>query len=176
METNAIASKNVTEILTVANEYCHFLEKAHKYESKDILSYLQKILPLLYLKGSLLPSVEVKMPEANERFVTAENYEIIFNEIRNKFKPNDNFWIIDHLQKQDIDPKKINIAEYLTDIYQDLKDFVLLYSKGTQAAQENAVHDCKKFFEIHWGDRLVNVQTYIHHLINADKIAEDDDI
>jgi len=168
METNTISSKNVTEMLTVANEYCHFLEKAHQYEVKDILSYLQKIFPLLYLKGSLLPVTEVQMSEANERFVTAENYEIIFNELRNKFKPKDEFWALDHAELKEINPEKHSLAEELTDVYQDLKDFVLLYGKGTQAAQENAVHDCKLFFETHWGYRLVQAQKYIHHLINAD--------
>ncbi len=175
METNAITSKNVTEMLTVANEYCHFLEKAHKYDTKEVLSYLQKIFPLLYLKGSLLPTVNVQMPEANERFVTAENYEILFNELRNKFKPQDEFWMIDHLQKQDINPEKASLSEHLTDIYQDLKDFILLYAKGTQAAQENAVNDCKVFYETHWGDRLVNAQKYVHHLINKDKKVEEED-
>lgn len=169
MDDNAITSKNVTEMLTVANEFCHFMEKAHKYDTKDILNYLQKIFPLLYLKGSLLPKVTVQMPEANERFVTAENYEILFNELRNKFKPKDEFWMIDPLQKQDVNPEKASLSEHLTDIYQDLKDFILLYAKGTQAAQENAVHDCKLFFETHWGDRLVSAQKFIHLWINEGK-------
>ncbi len=168
METSSISSKNVTEMLTVANEYCHFLEKAHQYEMKDVLNYLQKIFPLLYLKGSLLPVIEVQLTEANERFVTAENYEIIFNELRNKFKPKDEFWALDHAVSKETNPEKHSLAEELTDVYQDLKDFILLYSKGTQAAQENAVHDCKLFFETHWGYRLVQAQKYIHHLINAD--------
>lgn len=172
METSTISSKNVTEMLTVANEYCHFIEKAHQYEEKDILNYLQKILPLLYLKGSLLPSVEVTMPEANERFVTAETYEIIYNEVMNKFKPNDSFWDVDHAELKDITPEKISLADQLTDIYQDLKDFILLYAKGTKAAQENAVHDCKHFFEIHWGYRLVQALKYIHHMLNADAKAK----
>lgn len=168
METSTISSKNVTEMLTVANEYCHFLEKAHQYEIKDILNYLQKILSLLYLKGSLLPNTEVKMTEANERFVTAENYEILFNELRNKFKPKDEFWALDHADSKETSPERHSLAEDLSDIYQDLKDFILLYSKGTQAAQENAVHDCKLFFETHWGYRLVQAQKYVHHLINAE--------
>ena len=169
METNSVSSKNVLEMITVANEYCHFIEKAHKYDVQDILEYLQKIFPLLYLKGSLLPKVEVQMPEMNERFVTAENWEIIFNELRNKFKPKDNYWTIDHSITEDTDPQQTNLADNLTDVYQDLKDFVLLYSKGTQAAQENAIHDCKHFFETHWGNRLVMAQKYVHYLLYADK-------
>ncbi|OYT17654.1 MAG: hypothetical protein B7C24_01475 [Bacteroidetes bacterium 4572_77] len=169
METNSFNSKNVMEMITVANEYCHFIEKAHKYEPKEILGYLQKIFPLLYLKGSLLPNVEVQVPEASERFVTAESWEIIFNELRDKFKPDDIYWVMDHSQKMDIEPQKENLADNLTDIYQDLKDFILLYSKGTQSAQENAVHDCKHYFEIHWGERLVKAQKYVHYMLYANK-------
>jgi len=162
METEPIKSKNVMEMLTVANEYCHFIEKAHEYKTEDILDYLQKMLSLLYLKGTLIPKVEVEHPEANERFVTAETWEIIFNELNNKFKPKDTYWYIDHTNAQDRDPEQANLADNLTDIYQDLKDFLLLYAKGTHAAQENAVNDCKTFFETHWGFRLVQAQKYIH--------------
>lgn len=169
METNSISSKNVMEMLTVANEYCHFIEKAHHYETKDVLEYLQKIFPLLYLKGCLLPQVVAQVPEANERFVTEESWEIIFNELRNKFKPQDEFWTVDHADFQDNEPIKESLAENLTDMYQDLKDFVLLYSKGTESAKENAVQDCKLFFETHWGYRLVQSQKYIHNMINGDK-------
>jgi hypothetical protein len=157
------------EMLTVANEYCHFVEKAYQYEIDDILSYLQKILPLLYLKGSLVPRATVKNPEANERFVTEENYEIIFNELRNKFKPKDEFWLIENTDGNDNEPVKASVAEHLTDIYQDLKDFILLYAKGTESAKENAVHDVKVFFENHWGIRLVQSQNYIHSLLYQGK-------
>jgi len=164
------------EMLTVANEYCHFIEKAHQYKNQDILEYLQKIFSLLYLKGTLLPNVKVETPEANERFVTAENWEIIFNELRNKFKPQDEYWALDHNNTENQSPEKISLADNLTDIYQDLKDFVLLYAKGTQAAQENAVHDCKKFFENHWGYRLVKAQDYIHHLLHHQTLTKDQEL
>lgn len=176
METNTVSSKNVMEMLTVANEYCHFIEKAHEYETKDILDYLQKMFSLLYLKGALLPEIEVQVPEANERFVTEKTWESIFNELRNKFKPNDEFWVMDHIDFKDNDPIKASLADNLTDIYQDLKDFVLLYAKGTEAAKENAVHDCRLFFQTHWGYRLVQSQKYIHHLINADIKKQQNDI
>lgn len=153
-------------MLTVANEYCHFVEKAHNYETKDILEYMQKMLPLMYLKGSLLPNVEVQVPEANERFVTEENWEIIFNELRDKFKPNDEFWSVDHADFNFNEPEKASLADQLTDIYQDLKDFVLLYAKGTEAAKENAIKECKLYFEVHWGYRAVNALKYIHNLLN----------
>lgn len=176
MEENTVSSKNVMEMLTVANEYCHFIEKAHEYETKDILEYLQKVFSLLYLKGSLIPKVEVQVPEANERFVTEQTWESIFNELRNKFKPNDEFWVMDHIDFKDNEPVKVSLADNLTDIYQDLKDFVLLYAKGTDAAKENAVHDCRIFFQSHWGYRLVQSQKYIHHMLHADVKKEQNDI
>lgn len=169
METSSVSSKNVMEMLTVANEYCHFVEKAYNYETRDILEYMQKILPLLYLKGCLLPSIEVSVPEANEKFVTEENWEIIFNELRDKFKPKDDYWVIDHSDFKFSEPDKVSLADNLTDIYQDLKDFVLLYAKGTIAAKENAVRDCKFYFETHWGYSLVQAQKYIHDLLNGNK-------
>jgi len=50
---NLVYSKNVIELITVANEFCSFLERSEDLETDDFLGRLQKLLPLLYLKASL---------------------------------------------------------------------------------------------------------------------------
>lgn len=157
---NLTQSKSVLEMITVAHEFCLFMEKVDSYSQEDILNYFQKIIPLLYLKGSLLPDIEVTDDSYVERYVTAETWEIVFNELRNKLKPLDNYWVLAH--SDDTEASKANIADNLTDVYQDLKDFVILYTKNTQTARENAAYECKLLFETHWGIRLLNALKAIH--------------
>jgi len=159
---NLTQSKSVLEMITVAHEYCLFMEKVDSYSQEDVLNYFQKIIPLLYLKGSLLPDIEVSDESYLERYVTAETWEIIFNEVRNKLKPLDEYWVLE--QKDDTEALKASIAENLTDAYQDLKDFVILYTKNTQTARENATNECKMHFETHWGIRLLGALRAIHQI------------
>jgi hypothetical protein len=159
---NLTQSKAVLEMITVAHEFCLFMEKVDAYSQEDILNYFDKIIPLLYLKGSLLPSIEVSDSSYLERYVTAETWEIIFNEVRNKLKPNDEYWVLE--SNTDSEAIKASIADNLTDIYQDLKDFVILYTKNTQTARENATSECKLLFENHWGIRSLNALNAIHQL------------
>ena len=51
-------SKEVIEFVTVAKEFCGYLESAQEEERNDFLSKVQKFIPLIYLKGSLLPNCE----------------------------------------------------------------------------------------------------------------------
>lgn len=160
-----IHSKNVIEVITIANELCIFLEEIEKYEKQYICLYLQKILPLLYLKGALLPDIELSSDEANERFVTQEQWEIIYNAVKIKLGKDDLFLFIDYATKLDDENEKGSIAEFMADIYQDLKDFLLLFQKNTRSAQENAVYSCKELFEDNWGMKLINVHKAIHMLL-----------
>jgi hypothetical protein len=160
-----IYSKNVIEVITIANEVCIFLEEIDKYEKQFICLYLQKILPLLYLKGALLPDVEVSSDEANDRFVTQEQWENVFNALKKKLGKDDFFLFIDHKTKPDDVPEKGSISEFIADMYQDLKDFLLLYQRNTVASRENAVHSCKVLFEEHWGEKLINIHKAIHLLL-----------
>ncbi|MDA3906867.1 MAG: DUF5063 domain-containing protein [Bacteroidales bacterium] len=157
---NLTQSKSVLEMITVAHEFCLFVEKVDSYPHQDILDYFQKIIPLLYLKGSLLPDIEVSDDSYLERYVTAETWEIVFNDIRNKLKPLDEYWVLEH--SDDGEAVKASIAENLTDAYQDLKDFVILFTKNTQTARENATSECKMYFENHWGVRLLSALKAIH--------------
>ncbi|MCF8302157.1 MAG: DUF5063 domain-containing protein [Bacteroidales bacterium] len=159
-----VYSKNVLEMLTVANEYCLFIEKVHKYSKEDTLQYLRKISPLLYIKGSLLPDLEPTNPETIQRFVTEENWEIIFNELRDKLADDDQYYFIDHSETSHNDPIKGSLADNYTDVYQDLKDFIMLYQQTSREAKENAVSECKELFKTHWGFRIVKGIKVLHYL------------
>ncbi|NVN95182.1 MAG: DUF5063 domain-containing protein [Bacteroidetes bacterium] len=158
-------SRNVIEMITVANEYCLFLEGIEKYTKEDIISYFQKICPLMYLKGSTLPFVIVENPEINERFVTEENWLTIFNDVKAKMGKDDDFWMVDYNDDDYDNPVKTSVAEYLADIYQDMKDFLLLYQRNTKAARENAVSECRLLFERHWGFRAIEIHKIFHYLL-----------
>ncbi|MCF8404810.1 MAG: DUF5063 domain-containing protein [Bacteroidales bacterium] len=158
-----VTSKNVFELLTVANDYCIAMRNAETTSKAKLIDYLRKVCPLLYIKASLLPETEVSNPDANERFVTEEDWEILFNTLRNKFGKQDEFWYVDNADNTN-DMIKGSLAEHFTDIYQDLQDFISLYQKNTIAAKENAISEVNRLFKSRWGFRLVNAHKTLHYL------------
>ena len=120
-----VYSKNVLEMVTVANDFCMTLKRVETIEKKKLLEYLAKVSPLLYLKGALLPEVKVKNPDMNERFYTEEEWEILFNTLRKILGGGDIFWYAEKEISDDL--IKGSLSEHLTDVFQDLQDFLLLY-------------------------------------------------
>ena len=53
--TSAIYDKNTVEFVTVAAEFCGFLERTGEMKRRSFVDKALKLLPLLYLKASLLP-------------------------------------------------------------------------------------------------------------------------
>ncbi len=162
-------SQAVLEMVTVANEYCLFFEKAESYDTLDIKSYFQKIAPLLYLKATLLPLIEIDDPSVNERFVTEEQWEYVFKTLRVKFGSHDTYYTHDH----NFDSVQASLADNMADIYQDLKDFIMLYQKNTEVARQNAIAQCKDYFTWHWGPSLLNALAAIHQLLYIEHIDPD---
>lgn len=164
-DNDPVYSKGVIETLTVANEFCLFTEKAEQYSKEDIILYYVKICPLLYIKGILLPQLDESESEITERYVSEENWELIFNSLKKKLGDDDIFWDIDHDHSNEKKFRKLSISEQIADIYQDLKDFVMLYQKSTHAAKENAVAECNRLFEENWGKKIIRIQKAIHEII-----------
>lgn len=162
MEDNHIEditkTKPVLEALTVANEYCLFFESVEKYSENDILSYFHKIAPLLYLKACTVPDIIVADESFNERFVTEEQWEGIFKSLREKFGDNDTYYLLDHNN----DTVEASLSDNMADIYQDMKDFVVLYQKGSMYAQENAVAQFKFLMASHWGPIAIDALKACH--------------
>ncbi|MBN2173259.1 MAG: DUF5063 domain-containing protein [Bacteroidales bacterium] len=164
--------KNVMEILTVANDFCLTLDKIYLHKKKFLIDYFQKICPLLYIKGALLTDIEVLNPDMNERFVTEEQWELLFNELRKIFKEDDEFWYIDNSKAVDKEPIKASLSECIADIYQDMKDFVLLYQKSSLDAKQNAIAQLKKTFVDFWGFKLLLVSSRIHSMLQENESSE----
>jgi hypothetical protein len=166
-----VFSRKVMEMITVANEFCIFIEECEKYERIQILAFFEKIIPLLYLKGSLLPDIVVSDESANQRFVTEEEWETCCNRLKQKLSKADTFYSNETPGVKEC--VKYSLAEQITDIYQDMKDFILLYQVNTMAARENAVFSCKLFFENHWGYRAIRAGYAIHHILYSGGLKGD---
>jgi hypothetical protein len=62
-------------------------------------------------------------------------------------------------------PVPSSISENMADIYQDLKNFLLLYQTGTIEVMNDAVWECRMNFENFWGQKLLNSMRAIHKFI-----------
>lgn len=167
-------SINVLEFLRVAHEFCLFTEKAGEKDKDEYIDFFLKIGPLLYLKGKLLPDVVPEYPETTERFVTEEEWQDLFNVHRAIFGPDDEFYHVSYEEFNEYEAVKASLSENFTDIYQDLKDFILLYQKKSKAARQNAVHECKELFESRWGHKILSNLRYLHFLQNKPFLQEEE--
>jgi len=164
--------KGVIEMVTVANEYCLFIEKSDGFENTDLLDFIQKISPLLYLKGSLLPSIEESDETISGCFVNEEQWEGIFKTLRKKFGDNDLYFTTNENQEL----VEASLSENLADIYQDLKDFILFFNENTFIARRNAISQLKRLFDSRWGSSLLNALLVVHGLLVSRKNESEDNL
>ncbi len=174
MNLEIVKSKSVLEMITVAHEFCLFTESIEKQTQENILHYYHKICPLLYLKGSLLPDIVVEDNSHAERFVTEEQWESILQSLQSKLNGKDVFYFKEDCFSGSETALKVSLSEFIADIYQDMKDFVLLFQKNVLAAKENALYECKQLFISHWGLRALEVPKSIHQFTL--KIDSQDDL
>jgi hypothetical protein len=168
MEENSgpVYSRNVVEFVAVANEFCKYAEHAAELKGDDLLRILQRLLPLLYIKASLLPELNPYFEGGNEKFVTEADWIVIDETLKRKFGTADDYLEVFDDKSEDVEgPVLSSISENMTDIYQDIKDFLLLYQTGTGEVMNDAVWECRMNFENFWGQKLVNAMRAIHKFI-----------
>ncbi|MCK4664974.1 MAG: DUF5063 domain-containing protein [Bacteroidales bacterium] len=161
---NIIHSKNLIEFVTIAIEFCYFVENIRDYDKTEFIDKSIKLLPLLYLKAALLPEVEIHSHDLVEKFVTEEEWETISNDVSFLMGENNIYnEIYEPLEKEN-DIVNSSISENFADIYQDVKDFICLYNIGTEDIIIDAIRECNSTFKQYWGQRLVNLLRILHTL------------
>jgi len=175
-----VYSGHVVEFTAVSNEFCKYAEHAAEMKGEELLNIMQRLLPLLYLKASFLPSLEPVFEDGNEKFVMEADWFRIRSGFRSKLKSADDYLdLADDKTIESDGPVVASLSEDLADIYQDMKNFILLYQTGTNEVMNDAVWECRMNFENYWGYKLVNALKAIHRFIYSGSeitdLREDDE-
>jgi len=171
--------RQIIEFFTVATEFCRLTETSEQHKADTYKETMLRLLTLLYLKGSLLPKITPEDESGNERFVNEEQWEAVYSALKTLFGDDDIF------DKQatlgEAEPGHENslikgsMAEHFTDIWQDIKDFVLLYRKTGVHSKENAVWSCYILFRENWGIKTTELINALHNKVFM-KIEDNDNI
>lgn len=162
-ENNPIYERNTLEFVTVALEYCAFIEQTKETSLFDFIDKATKLLPLLYLKAALLPEVNTDEDADLELTVTEEMYESVRENISTLLGEYDAYLDTFHPDMQYSDaPIAAFISENLADIYQDTGDFVALFRQGNEEVMQEAVAVCRTNFMSFWGQSLLNALKALH--------------
>ena len=170
---NPIYARNTLEFVTVALEYCTFVEHAGEKGIFDFVDTATKLLPLLYLKAALLPNVDYEEEAAPELTVTEDMYESVRQRIATLLGEHDTYLetFQEDMRYSDT-PIAAFISENLADVYQDTGNFVSLFRQGNEEAMQEAIVLCAQNFRDYWGGKLLNALKAIH----AVRFSGDEDI
>ena len=153
-ESQTIFDKNVIEFVTVAAEFCAFLD----------------------LKASMLPKCETIGDEAPETYVTEEIYEILRINLSGLMGDKDDYldvFVQDMVYSDQ--PIKKSISEDLADIYQDIKDFIFVFQLGLNETMNDSLAICQENFGMLWGQKLVNTLRALHDVKYSQQDEEDNE-
>ena len=123
-----VYSRNTVEFVTVAAEFCAYLEQSEGRKCRDFTDTVLKLLPLLYLKAALLEDIEGAEDFLPEAFVSEQDYEFVRLTLSSLLDGRDDYLdFCNEGVKFSDEPAVKTISEDLADIYQALKNFVESY-------------------------------------------------
>ncbi|MDR3262245.1 MAG: DUF5063 domain-containing protein [Tannerella sp.] len=164
----AIYDKNTLEFVTVAFEFCSWLERDTESDLFKFVDNATKLLPLLYLKASLIPLIpDVEDEDEDEsemaHFITEETYDALRTRIAGLLGEYDGYLetFLPDMAYSDT-PIIAFISENIADMYQDIGNFVFLFRQGHEQSMLQSLSLCAGNFRLFWGQSLLNALKALH--------------
>lgn len=169
-------SEEVIDFVKTANEFCKLAENPFPLKKNELLGRLQSILPLLYSQCLKLPQVDSVYEDANEKFVTEEEYDMVQEGLATKLGYlNDYLEIVEPDFSEADGPVSSKLSEDFADIFQDLKNFLSLFRLGNNDMMNDALWETKMNFGVYWGQKLVNALRVIHKILNSGEPVDEEE-
>lgn len=171
-----VFSPAVIDFVTVVAETCIWLERIQESDETEFVDTSVKILPLLYLKASMLEIPERSYEDMTERFVTEDDYLQVKNQIEILLGEHDSYLETFHPDMALSDtPIAAFVSEDLADCYQELKDFAANYQQAETDVMNDALVTCLEAFREHWGRKLLNALRALHHIRYSEDFGQEDE-
>ena len=155
--------KGTMEFLTVASEYCAFVEKARKFSRKDFVTKLHKILALVYLKMTLLKDD----PEYD--------YEHIRTIVSERLGSLDHYIDITHAAMYDGETEQMEVSQCIADVYHNLKNFAENFRTGSEESAQASRAELIGDFRDTWGPRALALLAALHTFVYSPDLDDDED-
>ena len=160
-----VFSQYTVDFARIALEYCVFVEKTKESDKKTFVDNMTKVLPLLYLKVSIMPKITTDY-ESDLGIKVDENfYAQVESNISELLGDDDLYLETFHPDiKLSDSPVAVKISEDLADIYQDLGNFIAVFKDGQKETMNDSLLLCIENFRKYWGQRLVNALRALHFI------------
>ncbi|MBQ8969489.1 MAG: DUF5063 domain-containing protein [Bacteroidaceae bacterium] len=171
-----IYGRDVLEFVTVAIEYCAFLEKSQGRPKSDFTGTMLKLLPLLYVKAQLLPKVETDGTFLPNGKVTEDDYNYILRTVYDIMGNADQYLDVSYEDEMETDETQWkSVSEHLADIYQSVRNFLAVYQDGVEECMADALWAVQESFETYWGTAVVDALKRLHKIHYSASSDEEDD-
>ena len=163
--SNSKLSPNSVAFIAMSVEYCHALENVLDFEREDFIAKMLKLLPRIYMSATDIAENQFEENYYAESYLEEESYDAVKENIARLLAEDDIYLevFMDDMKYSDT-PISASIAEGLTDIFQDLFNFVNNVKDAPQVQISDYVAVCKENFETFWGQRLCNVMKALHDI------------
>ena len=168
-----VYSNYTVDFARIALEYCVFVEKIKESDKKTFVDNMTKVLPLLYIKISIIPEIKEDYDSDMENKVTENMYLQVQENIAGLLGNDDLYLETFHPDiKLSDSPVAVKISEDLADIYQDLGNFIAIFKNGQKETMSDSLVACISNFKQFWGQRLVNALRALHFIKYKSEIDE----
>lgn len=161
-EEKFVYSRPVIDLITVGTEFCRYVENFEGESRERFVDVMRGLLPMLYLKVSLLGSV----PEEdgfNEPCVTEADYEFVRGKVAAVMGERDDYLdvFVEDFKYSDT-PVLRTVSEDVADVYQAVRELTEAFRRGFEEAMLVALHDVTESFGSYWGQRALNALRALH--------------
>ena len=160
-----VYSSALVEFVRAANSCCAFFEDLKGTEGRDFITNSLKHLSRVYSYFLNTGESEPVFESPGEPTVSEQDWSELFQKISMILGPyNDTLRLADEGEFDRSEVLSHTISEDLADLYQELRDFTTIYSRGVEELMNDAAWELNVRFAEHWGKKLLRALQALHEL------------
>jgi hypothetical protein len=162
---NYVYSSEMLEFVRAANECCAFLEQLKGTEGRFFITESVKHFSAVYSTFLDTGDTEPVFESSTEPTVTEQQWSALFQKIGMILGSYND--ILRIAAEDEYDRSEVvnhTISEDVADVYQELKDFSSIYSRGMEELMNDAAWELKERFVEQWGTKLLRALQALHGL------------
>lgn len=160
-----VYSSEMVDFVTRSNRFCEFLEQLKGMDGRSFITGAVKLLSAVYASMLTVAETEPVAEDGQEPVVTEQEWAAIYQQISILLGSHNDF--LRPAGENEFDRSELvphTISEDLADVYQELRDFTTLYSRGMEEMMNDAAWELRERFAEHWGGKALRALLALHDL------------